>query len=149
MLSVFISHKFEDNTAEAQRVKNILKEFDLKGVIMGEPDTRPPWDTIRKKIISSASLIAIYGKQESRMVHNELGIAWGNNIPCFALVEKMARYNLGITPIVLSYGNRLDFENIPKFETAVRKIGRLIAKEIKRQKQDIDKAKRTIFSELR
>ncbi|MGA2971721.1 MAG: sigma-70 domain-containing protein [Candidatus Bathyarchaeia archaeon] len=149
MLNVFISHKFGTNTKEAQRVKRILKEFDLHGIIMGGPDANPPWDMILGKIRSSASLIAIFGLQESRKVHNELGMAWGCRIPCFALVDRQANYDLGIASLVLSYGNRLDFKNTTRFESAIRTIARLIVRQNSQLNNDLETARRTLFSKLR
>jgi len=115
---------------------------------MGGPEANPPWEVIRKKVRSSSSLIAIYGKKESAKVHNELGMAWVNHTPCFAIVDTAASYDLGIAGIVLSFA-KVCFDQENEFKVAVRKISRLIVKQNAQLLNEIKIARNTLFRKLR
>jgi len=147
MFSVFISHKFGQNSREARIAQRVFREFNLSGIVMGGPDARPPWDVIRKRIRSSCSLLAIYGAKESAKVHNELGMAWGIGNPCFALVDTHADYSYGIAELVLSY-RTLNFEK-GAFKSEVRTIARRILKENSNLQKELDVARHLLFTKLR
>jgi hypothetical protein len=132
----------------AQLIKKALKEYDLEGIIVRGPDSHPPWDRIRRSIRESASLIAVYGCVESAKVHNELGMGWGCNLPCFAIVERAAKYDLGIANLVLYY-ERVSFANGHRFQTAVSKIAKNIVKENNQLKGSLTEARQKLYTQLR
>lgn len=88
-MKIFISCRFHTSTKSLINLaKLIFKVYEIDAYVSGEVEPKPLPESIKKHIRGSDALFAIVTRKQNSWVQNEIGIAYGEGIPIYAIVEE-------------------------------------------------------------
>lgn len=124
-MKIFISCSFDPSTRSIlELIKSVMRMYQIEVFISDEAEAKPLGELIKGHVRGSDALLAILTKRKSVFVQNEIGIAYGSNIPVFAIVQRDVEVE-GILQHISTY-DTFNAEDPTSIVNAVSNIARKI-----------------------